>query len=152
MRNPAFDELRAKIPGVDDYAYFQTSGYSQKPEPVIDAVTHWLRFQAHGPALPHVGEEMTRRFEQTRTQVAAAVNADPDEIMLNENATVGINEVASGIDWRAGDNVVFSTHEHPGNRIPWYVRLVSLLFWIFAVYYTLQYLFPALRIELTSPP
>ena len=27
-----------------------------------------------------------------------------------------------------------------------------LLFWIFAVYYTLQYLFPALRIELNSPP
>ena len=43
-------------------------------------------------------------------------------------------------------------HHYTGNRIPWYVRLVWVLFWTFAVYYTLQYLFPALRIELTSPP
>jgi hypothetical protein len=43
-------------------------------------------------------------------------------------------------------------HNYVSSRIPWYVRLVWLLFWIFAVYYTLQYLFPALRIELTSPP
>jgi hypothetical protein len=43
-------------------------------------------------------------------------------------------------------------HHYTGNRIPWYVRLIWVLFWIFAVYYTLQYLFPALRLELTSPP
>ena len=43
-------------------------------------------------------------------------------------------------------------HHYTGNRIPWYVRLVWVLFWMFAVYYTLQYLFPALRIELTTPP
>jgi hypothetical protein len=43
-------------------------------------------------------------------------------------------------------------HTYTGNRIPWYVRLVWILFWVFAVYYTLQYLFPELRIELTAPP
>jgi len=43
-------------------------------------------------------------------------------------------------------------HNYQSSRIPWYVRLVWLLFWIFAVYYTLQYLFPALRIEMTTPP
>ena len=43
-------------------------------------------------------------------------------------------------------------HHYSGNRIPWYVRAIWLLFWIFAVYYALQYLFPALRFELTSRP
>lgn len=43
-------------------------------------------------------------------------------------------------------------HHYTGNRIPWYVRLLWILFWIFAIYYTLTYLFPALRIELTAPP
>jgi len=43
-------------------------------------------------------------------------------------------------------------HHYTGNRIPRYVRLLWILFWIFAVYYTLTYLFPALRIELTTPP
>lgn len=43
-------------------------------------------------------------------------------------------------------------HHYTGNRIPWYVRLLWVLFWIFATYYTLSYLFPALRVELTAPP
>jgi hypothetical protein len=43
-------------------------------------------------------------------------------------------------------------HHYTGNHIPWYVRLLWILFWIFAVYYTFTYLFPALRIELTTPP
>lgn len=43
-------------------------------------------------------------------------------------------------------------HHYSGNRIPWYVRLIWVLFWAFAVYYTVQYLFPALAVELTSPP
>ncbi len=43
-------------------------------------------------------------------------------------------------------------HNYTSSRIPSYVRLMWLLFWVFAVYYTLQYLFPALKIELQSPP
>ena len=40
--------------------------------------------------------------------------------MLTENTTIGINIVANGIDWNPGDNVLLSTHEHPGNRLTWY--------------------------------
>jgi len=43
-------------------------------------------------------------------------------------------------------------HSYVGNRIPWYVRLFWLMFWIFAVYYTITYLFSALQIEIVSPP
>jgi len=43
-------------------------------------------------------------------------------------------------------------HNYTGNRIPWWVRLWWLLFWCFAVYYTLKYLFPAIGVELASPP
>lgn len=43
-------------------------------------------------------------------------------------------------------------HTYVGNRIPWYVRLIWLLFWAFAVVYFIRYLFPALQVEITSPP
>jgi hypothetical protein len=43
-------------------------------------------------------------------------------------------------------------HTYVGNRIPWYVRLIWLGFWVFAVYYTIRYLFPALQVEIVSPP
>ncbi|MCO6455535.1 MAG: hypothetical protein J5I93_09590 [Pirellulaceae bacterium] len=39
-------------------------------------------------------------------------------------------------------------HHYTGNAIPWYVRLIWVGFWVFAVYYTIQYLFPALQFEL----
>lgn len=43
-------------------------------------------------------------------------------------------------------------HSYVGNRIPWYIRFIWLLFWVFAVYYTISYLFPILQIEIVSPP
>lgn len=39
-------------------------------------------------------------------------------------------------------------HDYVGNEIPWYVRVIWIGFWIFAVAYTIVYLFPALRVEL----
>ena len=43
-------------------------------------------------------------------------------------------------------------HRYVTNSIPWYVRLVWVGFWAFAIYYTIQYLFPALQGELVNPP
>ena len=43
-------------------------------------------------------------------------------------------------------------HHYRGNVIPWYVRLIWIGFWAFAVYYIIANFFPALRIELISPP
>jgi selenocysteine lyase/cysteine desulfurase len=113
-------DVRRLTPAAEAYAYFQTSGYSLKPEPVLEETIRWLRFQGQGPALPEVGQKLQQMVEATRARVARAMNADPAEIMLGENATVGINVVANGLDWREGDNVVLTTHEHPGNRLPWY--------------------------------
>ncbi len=42
-------------------------------------------------------------------------------------------------------------HRYVGNVIPWYVRLLWVLFWIFAIYYTLTYIFPDMRRELRQP-
>jgi hypothetical protein len=43
-------------------------------------------------------------------------------------------------------------HNYVSNRIPWYVRLIWIGFWIFAVYYTVTYLFPDLQLEFKSQP
>ena len=39
-------------------------------------------------------------------------------------------------------------HDYVGNDIPWYVRAIWIGFWIFTAYYTIEYLFPALQVEL----
>ncbi len=43
-------------------------------------------------------------------------------------------------------------HRYVGNEIPWYVHVLWVLFWVFAVAYTLVYVFPAIRAGLGSPP
>lgn len=43
-------------------------------------------------------------------------------------------------------------HNYTGNRIPWYVRLIWIGFWCFAVYYTIRYLFSGIQAELITPP
>jgi hypothetical protein len=43
-------------------------------------------------------------------------------------------------------------HSYRSNVIPSYVRLIWALFWIFAIYYAVTYLLPAMQQELLSPP
>lgn len=43
-------------------------------------------------------------------------------------------------------------HHYRGNDIPWYVRLIWIGFWVLAVVYTIQWLFPALQVELFRKP
>lgn len=107
-------------PTVDGYAYFQSGGFSPKLEPVTEEVIRLMRYQNRGPAVPEISSKMLEIFEETRVKVGKALNASHNEIMLNENVTVGINVVANGIDWRPGDNVILGDHAHPGNRVPWY--------------------------------
>ena len=42
-------------------------------------------------------------------------------------------------------------HTYVGNRIPWYVRLLWLCFWVVAVYYVITYLFPDLQTAIFNP-
>jgi len=43
-------------------------------------------------------------------------------------------------------------HNYRTNKIPAAVHLLWILFWIGAVYYIVQYLLPALRMEIIPPP
>ncbi|MCA9050645.1 MAG: hypothetical protein KDA89_18030 [Planctomycetaceae bacterium] len=43
-------------------------------------------------------------------------------------------------------------HHYRGNVIPWYVRLIWVGFWIGTVWYMIRYFFPAMQVELISPP
>ena len=43
-------------------------------------------------------------------------------------------------------------HHYTGNVIPWYVRAIWVGFWVFAIYYTIRFLFPAIQVELFQAP
>jgi hypothetical protein len=43
-------------------------------------------------------------------------------------------------------------HTYSSNIIPWYVRLIWLLFWVFAIAYVVRNFVPAIQSELLNPP
>lgn len=43
-------------------------------------------------------------------------------------------------------------HTYSSSDIPWYVRVIWILFWVFVVYYSITYFMPAINEELLSPP
>jgi hypothetical protein len=43
-------------------------------------------------------------------------------------------------------------HTYVGTKIPWYVRLMWVAFWVMAITYVITYLLPMLQRELAAPP
>jgi len=41
-------------------------------------------------------------------------------------------------------------HAYRTNRIPWFVHLLWLCFWIFAISYVVTFLVPAIQVELVN--
>jgi hypothetical protein len=43
-------------------------------------------------------------------------------------------------------------HHYTGNAIPWYVRLIWIVFWAFVIYYSIRYFLPTIQVEMQAPP
>ncbi|MBL8850440.1 MAG: hypothetical protein JNG89_12240 [Planctomycetaceae bacterium] len=43
-------------------------------------------------------------------------------------------------------------HSYVSSVIPWYVRGIWLLFWVFVIYYGITYFLPAIQSELLNAP
>jgi selenocysteine lyase/cysteine desulfurase len=58
-------------------------------------------------------------IETVRRRLADLVGADESEIAITNSATQGIGYVASGLDWKAGDEVVITAGNFPSNLFTW---------------------------------
>lgn len=64
--------------------------------------------------------------ENLRHQFASLINApSAEDIALLKNTSEALSQVAYGLTWEPGDNVVISNQEFPSNRIVWH-SLASL--------------------------
>ncbi|MFL6589673.1 MAG: aminotransferase class V-fold PLP-dependent enzyme [Chthoniobacterales bacterium] len=68
---------------------------------------------------PREYEEELVRIEETRNAVAELLGAEPDEIAFTGPTASGLNTVANGLDWKAGDEVVCYLDDYPANVYPW---------------------------------
>jgi selenocysteine lyase/cysteine desulfurase len=105
------------MPVARRWAYFDHAAVAPLSGPAQAAVAEWLEQSAlDGDVHCRLWAE---RIEQLRTDAAAMIGADRDEVALVANTTAGINCVAEGFPWRPGDNVVTRADEFPSNQYPW---------------------------------
>jgi selenocysteine lyase/cysteine desulfurase len=110
--------LRAEMPSVERWTYFDHAAMAPLPRPTASAIRAWLdeAVDSGSPVWP----DWVRKMERTRETAAQMIGAHADEIALVLNTTHGISLVAEGIDWRPGDNVVTLADEFPSNVYPWF--------------------------------
>jgi selenocysteine lyase/cysteine desulfurase len=113
------EAVRAKIPALAGSSYLNMS-YGPKPTPVVDEVVRLARLtETDGTINPAVQAELWKRYDDAKGGVARLLGADTSEIAMTRHVTEGINIVATGMDWRPGDEVIISDEEHPGGSLPW---------------------------------
>jgi len=59
------------------------------------------------------------RIAETRKLVGQLLECDPEEISFTGPTASGLNTVASGLDWKPGDEVVCYLDDYPANVYPW---------------------------------
>jgi selenocysteine lyase/cysteine desulfurase len=96
------------------YAYLNTGGLGPSPRPVISAFDEaWVELERRC-------ESGHGRRAEVRSRACEFLGCDENELALTRNATEGMNLVARGLKLRDGDEVVMTTHEHPGGAMPWF--------------------------------
>jgi cysteine desulfurase/selenocysteine lyase len=112
--------LRADVPAFEDGVYLNFGAHGPSPRNVVEAAENFIRGHEYdSPVGDHPYEVAFAEYDRTREAIAAFVGAEADEIALTESTTAGINAVADGIDWQAGDVVVRTDLEHPAGVLPW---------------------------------
>lgn len=106
-------------------AYCNTGTLGASPREVVDAMTEGVRrIETDLAAWPYEqadGEPLTgyQQLSEVRGALGRFVNASADEIALTQNATMGINFLANGLDLAPGDEVISTDQEHGGGISPW---------------------------------
>ena len=55
---------------------------------------------------------------KTKANLGAMIGALPDRIAFAGNTSDGLNVLASGLEWRAGDRIILNDSEFPSNIVP----------------------------------
>lgn len=117
-RKMASDDTHPEFPQDPGVIYLNHAAVSPWPRRSCEAVKAYadenLRFGARDYPL------WERRERQLRQKLQKLINApSEDDIALVKNTSEAISLIASGLEWKAGDNIVSTNLEFPSNRIPW---------------------------------
>lgn len=119
-----FPILREMIHG-KPVAYLDNAATSQKPQSVIDAISHYYEHQNANVhrGVHQLSERATAGYEGARVKLARFLNArSPREVVFTRGTTEAVNLVAQSFvrpKVGAGDEILITHMEHHSNIVPW---------------------------------
>ena len=118
-----FPALHQKVHG-QDLVYLDNGATTQKPQAVIDAITHYYEQKNSNihRGVHYLSQLATDAYEASRETIRQHLNAaHTHEIIFTRGTTEAINLVAHGFRdlLQKGDEVIVSTMEHHSNIVPW---------------------------------
>ena len=112
-----WQRVRREFNMADEMRYMNNGTMGPMPKPVVEAQTRYLTQIASDPRTGR-----WNRIEPVREKLAAFVGADADEILMTRSTTEGMKVFCRGLDLEPGDEVLMSSHEHPGGYGSWRAR------------------------------
>ncbi|GHO77604.1 cysteine desulfurase [Ktedonobacter sp. SOSP1-85] len=113
--------IREQLPATSSNIYLNTGTFGPLPTLCIQAVQdHFERELREGRIGTKSFENTGNTYKRARQNIARLLNADEEEIALTDNTGEGLNIVANGINWKAGDEVITTDHEHISALAPLY--------------------------------
>ena len=112
-----------------DKIYLNNASVSLMPTQSIEAMKEFLiSYNSIGPDSIKSEPFVTEKLRDTRKIIAKIINCQPDEIVLTQSTTDGINIVANGLSFDSDSNIIIRgmSHEHHANFYPW-LRLKNKL-------------------------
>jgi cysteine desulfurase / selenocysteine lyase len=116
------EQIRHDFPVTRKIIYMNNGAIAPMPLSTIKAMTDFnIKFSEEGPDATETADYVTSLLNELRTRIAHLINCEREEVTLTQSTTQGLNIVANGIDWRAGDTIVVrgGRHEHYANYLPW---------------------------------
>lgn len=117
--------MKSDFPILDRLIYLDTAATAQKPQAVIDAISH---FYAHEYGTVHravydLAMESTEKYSAVRRKIASWIKASSEEeIVFTRGTTDALNLVARSLGdtiVEEGDEILITAMEHHSNLIPW---------------------------------
>jgi isopenicillin-N epimerase len=119
---PFWRDVRARFLLPRDLIFLNAANLCPASLPAIEALDKYNRQYEASPS-PEVRSGLfSQGREASRTLLAAALRVTPEEIVITRNTTEANNAVSSGLDLRAGDEVVAWADNHPSNLNAWRVK------------------------------
>lgn len=118
LLSPArIDQVRADLPYLRDITYVDAAAVSPVPRSVQVAADRYNELTVYN--LRDVWQLSQSVFEQGRVLAARLIGARAEQIAYVQNTSHGLSQVALGLDWRPGDNLVVPALEFPSNNLCW---------------------------------